>query len=42
MFHSNFGSVVELVSKESNHLAVIWHVYVGSLIFIKKYYFSKR
>ena len=47
MFHSNFGSVVELVSKELNHLAAILHVYAEGFKFyeVKKkfcYYFSKR
>ena len=30
-----YVSILELVSKELNHLAVILHVYAGGLIFMK-------
>ena len=41
------GQALELVSKESNHLAAILHVYAGGLIFnevkkIKKSFFKKK
>ena len=32
---SNLGVLVELVSKELNHLAAILHVYAGGLSFMK-------
>ena len=31
----NYGQVLELVSKELNHLAAILHVYAGGLNFMK-------
>ena len=38
------GYMVELVSKELNHLAAILHVYAGGLIFMKKknVFFKKK
>ena len=35
----NAPLVLELVSKELNHLAAILHVYAGGLIFMKYFFF---